>query len=117
VLHTRWKLVCLAATLLLSACSDDTSDPGNNTVTVNMQAAAFSPANVSVSVGQSVRWLNSQPIAHNITPDNPQQPGVWTAQNVPATQGFSFTALMNTAGVFDYSCTIHPGMTGRVTVQ
>ena len=104
-----------ASVLLLSACSD--SSGPDDVTTVTMNSATFSPSDVTISVGESVRWVNGQAIAHTITPANPQQAGVWAAQNVPATSGFAFQARMNTAGTFNYSCTLHSGMTGRVIVQ
>ena len=109
-------LHALAASVLLASACSDSSGPDDVT-TVTMNAATFSPSDVTISVGESVRWVNGQAIAHTITPANPQQPGVWAAQNVPATTGFAFQARMNTAGTFNYSCTLHAGMTGRVIVQ
>lgn len=82
-----------------------------------MLASSFSPATVTVAIGGSVRWVNAQPIAHTITPDNPSQPGVWANQNIPAQQGFSFSHTFNTAGSYRYHCTLHAGMTGTVNVQ
>ena len=106
-----------AAVLLGSACSDSSGPDGDDVTTVTMNSSTFSPSDVTISVGESVRWVNGQAIAHTITPANPQQAGVWAAQNVPATTGFAFQARMNTAGTFNYSCTLHAGMTGRVIVQ
>ena len=102
--------------LLLSACSSDSSGPDDVT-TITMNSSTFSPADVTIEVGESVRWVNGQAVAHTITPANPQQAGVWATQNVPATTGFAFQARMNTAGTFNYTCTLHAGMTGRIVVQ
>ena len=112
-----------ATSLLFSSACDETATPLSGTpppssqVTVNLQASAFAPASVSVSRGGTVTWLNAAPIAHNITPNNPSQAGTWVAQNVPAQQGFSFAHTFNTAGTFNYACTLHTGMTGTVSVE
>ena len=71
---------------------------------------AYSPDNLSVAVGSSVTWTNSDGIAHTTTADN----GVWNSGTVPAGGRFSFT--FQNAGTFTYHCTIHPGMIGTVTV-
>ena len=106
-----------ASALLLSACSSDDSSGPDDVTTITMNSSTFSPADVTIEVGESVRWVNAQAVAHTITPANPQQAGVWATQAVPATTGFAFQARMNTAGTFNYSCTLHAGMTGRVVVQ
>ena len=65
-----------------------------------------------MKVGQSVAWHNSDTIAHDSTQDNGRfQTGTL---NAGAT---SSPIAMNTAGTFTYHCTIHPGMTGTITVQ
>jgi plastocyanin len=111
-------LYSVAAVLVLgtTACSDDSSGPASG-ITVNMQASSFSPTNLSVPTGATVIWRNQTATAHNITPDNPTQPGVWTATNIDATLGAQFNHNFSTAGVFNYHCTIHAGMTGTITVQ
>ena len=115
--NRRWQAVAIMALgLTLSACGDDPADTGT-TREVRMLASSFSPAAVTISVGGTVRWVNDQPIAHNITPANPQQPGAFTTQQVPATTGFAVAQRFQTAGVFNYSCTIHLGMTGSITVN
>ena len=109
-----------AAVLMLAtaACGDDDpSGPQSGTITVRMQATSFSPATVSITVGSTVRWINDLAIAHTITPDNTAQAGVWQTQNIAATANAQFSHPFVTAGTFNYQCTIHPGMTGRVTVQ
>jgi plastocyanin len=110
--------VLAALALALSACGgDDPAGTNNNTREIRMQATAFSPSDVTIARGLTVRWVNDQAIAHTITPSNLQQAGVWATQNIPATQGANFSHAFNTAGVFNYTCTLHVGMTGRITVQ
>ena len=102
--------------LAVGSCGDD--DPaGPTTREIRMQATAFNPNDVTISAGTTVRWVNDQPIAHTITPNNPAQAGVWVTQNIAATAGASFTHRFNSTGVFNYTCTLHAGMTGRINVQ
>lgn len=71
----------------------------------------FSPANITIQVGDTVRWTNaadSGPI-HNVTGD-------WGSSGTSESFVYEFT--FNNPGVLDYLCTIHPGiMRGSVTVE
>jgi plastocyanin len=109
--------VGMALLLGTAACSDDPTDSGGQTFTVNMQASAFSPATLTIDRGDRVVWANQTATAHNVTPDNPGQAGVWSAATIAATVGAQFQHTFNTAGVFNYRCTIHAGMTGTITVN
>jgi len=112
------NVVRLVAILMLAACgSDDPSGPATGTTTVRMTATTFSPADVSVARGATVRWVNDAAIAHTITPTAPTQAGVWSNVQVPATQSFTFSHRFDAAGTFDYFCALHAGMTGRIRVQ
>ena len=87
-------------------------EAGNVTV-VTLNAASFSPSTVTIEVGEAVRWVNGQAIAHTITPDGHTE---WADQSVSAS-GETFQHTFNTAGSFPYLCTIHAGMTGTVNVN
>ena len=112
-----WVILGLSG--LLSACVSDTG-PLENTSgnrTVHMGPSSFTPSSVVVSRGGSVTWVNDNPIAHDITPNNANQGGAWTARKVAANTGTSFTFQFTSTGVYDYHCTLHSGMTGRITVN
>jgi plastocyanin len=115
--NIRWAALGLCG--LLAACFSDTGplENGAGTRTVHMGSSSFSPSSVVVSRGGSVTWVNDNPIAHDITPNNPNQGGAWTARKIAANTGTSFTFEFTQPGVFDYHCTLHSGMTGRITVN
>jgi plastocyanin len=72
----------------------------------------FSPFLVDIRRGGTVRYVFPQR-AHNVIFANvagaPQSIGIVSNQTVSRT--------FNTAGTFDYTCTLHPGMDGRVVVH
>lgn len=71
----------------------------------------FSPATVSVRMGQIVAWSNTGTVMHTIT--FAAQPSLSDpALNPGATWEIRFTAT----GSYPYSCTIHSGMDGTVVV-
>ncbi len=115
--NKAWFAVALCG--LLAGCFGDTGplDNGASTRTVHMQSSSFSPSSVVVTRGGSVTWVNDAAVAHDITPNNPNQGGAWTARKIAATGGVTFTYQFTESGVYDYHCTIHSGMTGRVTVN
>ena len=82
----------------------------------------WSPAARSIAVGATVTWRNDGNTQHNVTWDDAtgrgaalQGDGTGDISNFDA--GVSHTRLFNTAGVYGFKCTIHPGMTGTLTVQ
>ena len=80
-------------------------------VIVQMQdALTFSPATVTVRVGESVTWQNFSGMKHTTTSDQPY----WdqTIDN-----GQFFMRTFQTPGSFPYHCNIHPGMRGTVVVS
>jgi plastocyanin len=78
---------------------------------VNIAGSAFSPATVTVTVGDTVTWTNSDQISHTATADG----GAFDTGTLG--NGASGTITFSTAGSFPYHCTIHPSMAGTVTVE
>jgi len=82
-----------------------TKAPGS----VGMVDFAFSPASVTVNVGDSVTWSNGGEEPHTATGS-----GFDTGAVAP---GASASATFSTAGSFSYICEIHPFMKGTVVVD
>ena len=80
------------------------------TISVNMEDFFFSPASVSVHVGDLVTWHNRGKQPHTATADN----GSFDTGTVPA--GGSGSHMFTQPGTFTYVCTIHPNMHGTVRV-
>jgi plastocyanin len=72
----------------------------------------FSPAAVTINVGESVTWANGGGNHNVVLADGD------VALNSPSTSSWTLTHIFNTAGTFGYYCAIHRaiGMTGTVTV-
>lgn len=78
---------------------------------VNMGDFFFSPATVTIAVGDIVTWRNTGHEPHTATADD----GSFDTGTVVA--GQSGSHMFTSAGNFSYICTIHPNMTGTVRVQ
>jgi plastocyanin len=70
---------------------------------------AFRPQNLTVARGDVVRWVNRGTRTHTTTSNT----GLWNESLSP---GDTFRRRFRQAGTFRYHCTIHSGMTGRITV-
>jgi plastocyanin len=75
----------------------------------NLTTTAYNPNPVTVGVGGSVTWTNSDTTTHTSTGST------WNSGGIAP--GASYTMTFPSAGTFTYHCTLHPGMTGTVTVQ
>ena len=70
----------------------------------------FSPADIQVSPGTTVTWTWAQDASdHNVTFND----GTGSGNKSSGT----FTRTFSSGGTFPYSCTLHPGMSGTVTVK
>lgn len=80
---------------------------------VNIKAAGFKfdPATVTVNVGDTVTWTNSDAQPHNATADD----GSFKTPNFTQGQSASITATV--AGTHTYICTVHPNMKATLIVQ
>jgi amicyanin len=92
-----------------SATPADSPAPQGGTA-VNITDFKFDPATLTVPVGTTVTWTNQDEEPHTVAAKDGSfhSPGMDTH----ATYSFTFT----TAGSFDYICSIHPFMTGKVVV-
>lgn len=117
-------LIALAIGLLESAgCANNSmSGPyGSNGTpspsspnTFVLQNLSFNPASMTVPIGTTITWQNSDGITHTSTSDSP---GLWDTGNIGP--GASKTTTFNTAGTFTFHCTYHRsmGMAGTITVR
>jgi plastocyanin len=121
----------LALTLILSACSGTattptstpaatptpiatstpTSTPITGQASVNISNFAYVPPTLTVSVGTTVTWTNNDSVAHTVTSND----NLFDSGNLATGATFSYT--FEQKGTFNYHCTIHPFMTGKIIVE
>src|ERR1700761_2893638 len=101
------------ATLLLFAGSPNvkaSNQPAANAA-VKIDNFVFGPQTLTVPVGTTVTWTNSDDIPHTSVSTD----GVFKSKVLDTDEKFSYT--FTKAGTYPYYCTIHPKMTGTVVVQ
>jgi amicyanin len=96
---------------MVSGCyqtSAPTPTPGGgNQVTI--KDFAFNPQEITIKVGDTVTWTQQDSTQHTTTGD------IWNSGNLKQEQTYSKT--FDKAGAYDYICTIHPNMKGKVIVE
>jgi plastocyanin len=71
----------------------------------------FSPKELTVPVGATVKWVNHDDIPHTIV----EKKTTFRSKALDTDDGYSFT--FTSAGTFDYFCGLHPHMVGQVIVK
>jgi plastocyanin len=87
------------------------SDAGAATHNVEIQDYAYTPASMTVEVGDTVTWTNADSAPHTVT-----SKGGGPLDSPTLQQGDSWSFTFTTAGTFEYYCALHPDMVGTVTV-
>jgi len=77
----------------------------------------FDPQELSVKIGTTVVWTNSDSASHTVTSGKPSDNQTGTIFDSSLIKsGNTFEHGFNSTGSFDYFCSVHPWMTGKVTV-
>jgi plastocyanin len=104
--------VMIAMLLLLAGSpSVRANDQSSLAATVKIDNFVFGPQTLTVPVGTTVTWTNSDDIPHTSVSTD----GVFKSKVLDTDEKFSYT--FTKAGTYPYYCTIHPKMTGKVVVQ
>jgi plastocyanin len=80
-------------------------------VSVAIADFAFSPADITATVGQTITFTNNDSAPHTATLDDDSCGTTNIADG--ETAGLTFTA----AGTFPFHCAVHPNMKGTITVS
>jgi plastocyanin len=79
--------------------------------TVKIKEMKFTPASISIKVGESVTWTNEDDRDHTVTAVD----GSFASDNLKPGSSFSFQ--FTKPGKFAYACSYHPRMKGVVIVS
>lgn len=79
----------------------------------------YDPATANITVGTTVTWTNNDATLHTVysgTPDDSANSGK-LFQSTYMAKGQTFQHTFDTAGTFNYYCTLHPFMMGQIIVS
>jgi amicyanin len=72
---------------------------------------SFTPAEFKVAVGTTVTWVNHDDIPHTVVEVDKK----FRSKALDTDDSYSFT--FTTAGTYDYFCSLHSKMTGKIVVN
>ena len=76
----------------------------------------YIPSKISIRQGESVTWLNEDAAFHSVTSGTYENPnGMFDSGYLDPNE--SFSVKFEESGTFDYFCTLHPWMKGKVIVE
>jgi plastocyanin len=81
------------------------------TVTITIDNFTFKPERTTVTPGTTVTWVNNDDIPHTIVETKK------SFRSKPLDTENSFSFIFMDAGDYDYFCSLHPHMTGKVVVK
>lgn len=111
MLVPSWLLVGYAVSLAGAAtCMAAPATTAAPAATVAIANFTFDPAVVTVPAGTTVTWTNRDDIPHTVTAAD----GAF--QSEPLDTDDAYARRFDQPGSFDYFCSLHPHMTGKVIV-
>jgi plastocyanin len=105
--------IMIAMLLLFAGSSRVTASdqPSAANVAVKIDNFVFGPQAITVPVGTTVTWTNSDDIPHTAVSTD----GVFKSKVMDTDEKFSYT--FSKAGTYSYFCSVHPKMTGQIVVK
>ena len=107
------RLTLLLTVLASTPClAEDANDAAANpAATVSIDHMAFIPSEITVAPGTTVTWVNNEEMSHTVVDLNRG----FRSKTLVKDASFSFTFA--TPGDYNYLCSIHPNMKGKVIVK
>lgn len=101
----------VALVMLLTPTHAKSEEAKSQSTEITLDNFTFAPAMLTVPVNSTVTWVNKDDIPHVIASND----GLFKSKALDTDDKFSYT--FTKAGTYDYYCSIHPKMQGKVVVQ
>ena len=99
-----------AAISIAAAALASLAQANAEAIRIEAKGLAFSPAQVTAHVGDTLEWVNGDFVAHTATAKNHD----FDVQLPPNKTG---RVTLKKPGTVEYFCRFHPNMTGTVTIE
>ena len=97
--------------VILAGCSNPTTEvKGAKGDTITINHFVFEPKELTVVEGTTVTWLHNDNVAHTIV-----SPSLFESSVL--NKGDKFTFTFTKKGEYEYYCSIHPSMRGKIIVS
>lgn len=94
------------------AAAKPSATAGKTGATVSISGMQFQPATIRIKAGEAVTWSQADQMPHTVISSNGKD-----FASGRLNRGGKFQHTFNSPGTYDYFCSIHPSMTGRVVVE
>jgi|SRR3989344_767524 len=107
-------LVCIIALVIITGCSKQTQD--NNTPATNQENTitisdfSFQPQEIMINAGTELIWKQDDSVKHTVVSAGAFESNVLS-------KGDEFKFKFDKPGTYEYYCSIHPFMKGKVIVK
>ncbi|MFD8499602.1 plastocyanin/azurin family copper-binding protein [Amycolatopsis sp. NPDC059657] len=105
--------VLLAGFLVLAGLFLPVPSASAATRQVMMQGYAYAPSALTISVGDTVTWMQHDEAPHDVVTTS--APAAFRSPKL--TQGQSWSYTFRTPGTYSYYCSVHPDMRAQIVVQ
>lgn len=107
----RTRMAAITAGLAIGVMLAPAPAPAETgTRTIVIEAMTFAPPVLVVRRGERIVWENRDPFPHTAT-----AAGAFDSGSIG--EGGQWVLVPRVAGTYDYVCTLHPTMRGRLVVQ
>jgi plastocyanin len=90
---------------------DQAKDQKGGAHEVNIDNFSFAPMEMTISAGSQVTWINKDDVPHTVVSVDHQ----FKSKALDTDEKFSFT--FSNPGTYEYFCSVHPKMTGKIIVK
>ena len=116
---TNIKRVCrisllfaaIAAPNLFVAHATAAAPAAQETAMVSIDNFSFTPMDITIPAGGQVTWTNKDDVPHTVVSVDHQ----FKSKTLDTDEKFSFT--FQNPGTYEYFCSVHPKMTGKIVVK
>jgi len=106
------RMAVLALVLVSFSFASSAALPAENKpVKISIINFQFTPAEVTIAPGESVTWVNDDGAPHGLEYND------GSSGKELLLPGESYNRRFDQPGTYDYNCSVHPYMTGRVIVR
>jgi len=113
-----WIRIALLATIVVTAAAKHGGIPRRleaqahaQPTKISIENFSFTPKNIAVAKGTQVVWVNRDDIPHTVVSTDRK----FKSMALDTDDEFSFT--FTDAGTYNYFCSVHPMMTGKIVVK
>jgi amicyanin len=105
------SVIGVLSTICTTTALAGRSNAPTKTVAIEIDNFKFGVASLEVVAGTTVTWTNRDDVPHTVTSSTK------AFKSPPLDTGEAFSYTFNDAGTFEYYCSLHPHMTGKIVVK